>query len=94
MKPSGIAIHESIDGYSLRILWLKLSSINNNPKVILNYYLCCIKELNLFHVLSEETVELKMKLYAEYSDSFLGIITTARVKTKVLFMVAQQQTNK
>ena len=94
MKPSEIAIHGSIDGYSPRILWLKLSSINSNPKVIVNYYLCCIKELNLSHVLSEETVELKMKLYAEYSDSFVGIITTARVKTKVSFMVTQQQINK
>ena len=36
-----------MDGYSWRILWLKLSSSNNNPKVLANYYLCCIKELNL-----------------------------------------------
>ena len=40
-------MHGAIDGYSRRILWLKLSSSNNNPKVIANYYLCCIKELNL-----------------------------------------------
>ena len=31
---------------SRRTLWLKVSS-SNNPKVITNYYLCCIKELNL-----------------------------------------------
>ena len=47
LKPFGIGIHRAIDGYSRRILWLKLSSSNNNPKVIANYYLCCIKELNL-----------------------------------------------
>ena len=46
LKPFGIAIHGAIDGYSRRILWLKLSS-SNNPKVIANYYVCCIKELNL-----------------------------------------------
>ena len=46
-KPFGIAIHGAIDGYSRRNLWLKLSSSNNNPKVIANYYLCCVKELNL-----------------------------------------------
>ena len=34
------------DGYIWRILWFKLSS-SNHPKVIANYYLCCIKELNL-----------------------------------------------
>ena len=47
LKPFGIAIHEAIDGYSRRILWLKLSSSNSNPKVIADYYLCCAKELNL-----------------------------------------------
>ena len=43
LKPFGIAIHEVIDGYSRRILRLKLSSSNDNPKVLANYYLCCIK---------------------------------------------------
>ena len=47
LKPFGIAIHGAIDGYSRIILWLKLSSSNNNPKIIANYYLCCIKELQL-----------------------------------------------
>ena len=56
LKPFGIAIHGAIDGYSRRILWLKLSS-SNNPKVIANYYLCCIKELNLIpHVVRAENV--------------------------------------
>ena len=27
--------------------WFKLSSSNSNPKIIANYYLCSIKELNL-----------------------------------------------
>ena len=47
LKPFGIAIHGAIDGFSRRILSLKLSLSNNNPKVIVNYYLCCVKELNL-----------------------------------------------
>ena len=46
LKPFVIAIQGAIDGYSGRILWLNLSS-SNNPKVIANYCLCCIKELNL-----------------------------------------------
>ena len=45
LKPFGIGINGAIDGYSRRILWLNLSSSNNNPKNIANYYLCCIKEL-------------------------------------------------
>ena len=47
LKPFGIPIHGAIDGYSWRILWLKLLSSNSNHKVIPNYYLCCIKVLNL-----------------------------------------------
>ena len=47
MKPFRITIHGAIDGNSRRILWLNISSSNNNPKVIANYYLCCVKELNL-----------------------------------------------
>ena len=43
LKPFEIAIHGAMDGYSWRILWLKLSSSNNNPNVLANYYLCCIK---------------------------------------------------
>ena len=44
LKPFGIAIHGAIDGNSRKIL---LSSSNNNPKVIANYYLCCVNERNL-----------------------------------------------
>ena len=47
LKPFGIVIHGTIDGYSRRIHSLKSSSSNKNPKVIANYYLCLVKELNL-----------------------------------------------
>ena len=47
LKPFGVAIHGAIDGYSRRILWLNSSLSNNNPKIIANSYLCCIKKLNL-----------------------------------------------
>ena len=46
LKPFGTAIDGAIDGYSRRILWLKSSS-SNNHKIIANYYLCCMKKLNL-----------------------------------------------
>ena len=44
LKSFGIAIHGAIVGNSRRI---HLSSSNSNPKVIANYYLCCVYERNL-----------------------------------------------
>lgn len=43
LKPYGFAIHGCIDGYSRRILWLEVSSSNNNPSVIASYYLETLK---------------------------------------------------
>ena len=34
LKPYGFAIHGCIDGYSRKILWLKVLSTSNDPKVI------------------------------------------------------------
>ena len=45
LKPFGFAIHGAIDGYSRHVLWLKVGRTNNNPSVIAQYYLQCIKEL-------------------------------------------------
>ena len=39
LKPFGIAIHGAIDGYSRKILWLKASNTNNNPRVVARYYM-------------------------------------------------------
>ena len=47
LKPFGFGIHGAVDGYSRKILWLKVNSTNNNPKVIASYYLDCIITLKL-----------------------------------------------
>ena len=47
LKPFGVAIHGAIDGFSRRILWLKVSPSNNNPKIIASHYLTCINNLKL-----------------------------------------------
>ena len=39
LKPFGFCIHGAIDGYSRRILWLKVSFSNNDPWIIASYYL-------------------------------------------------------
>jgi hypothetical protein len=38
-------MEQSVDGYSRRVLWLKVERTNNNPVVIANYYLECVTEL-------------------------------------------------
>ena len=44
LKPFGFPVHGAIDGYSRRVLWLKVTRTNNNPEVIAKYYLECVQE--------------------------------------------------
>ena len=46
LKKFGFAIHGCVDGFSRKVLWLKTSTTNNNPKVIAYYYLKCVQNLN------------------------------------------------
>jgi hypothetical protein len=47
LKPFGLCIHGCIDGYSRRILWLKVAHTNNNPDVIAHYYVQCVQSLGV-----------------------------------------------
>ena len=38
LKPYGFPIHGCIDGFSRKMLWLQLSRSNNNPQVILRFF--------------------------------------------------------
>ena len=44
LKPDGFPIHGCIDGYSRKIIWLRLDRTNNNPVVIGRYYMDAVKE--------------------------------------------------
>ncbi|CAH3196632.1 unnamed protein product [Porites evermanni] len=46
LKPYGFCIHGAIDGYSRRILWLDVTCTNNDPAIIAQYYVDCVKQLN------------------------------------------------
>ena len=48
LKPYGFSIHGCIDGYSRKIIWLKLSPSNKNPAEIAHHYLTTVKEVNGF----------------------------------------------
>ncbi|XP_053389619.1 uncharacterized protein LOC128552596 [Mercenaria mercenaria] len=44
IKRYGLAIHGAIDGYSRRVLWLKVNRTNNDPKVVASYFLEFVTE--------------------------------------------------
>ena len=46
LKPFGFAIHGAIDGYCMKVLWLKVLRSNNSPSVIGSIYLDCMKEMD------------------------------------------------
>lgn len=48
IKPYGFPIHGSIDGFSRYIIWLRVGTTNNDPKVVGGYYVDAIKKLNGF----------------------------------------------
>ena len=45
LKPYGFAIHGGIDGFSRKVLWLRVGATNNNPKVVAKYFLQTSLEL-------------------------------------------------
>jgi len=45
LKPFGFAVHGAIDGFSRHILWLKVSTSNNNPQIIAYYFLKTVHRL-------------------------------------------------
>lgn len=45
LKPFGFCIHGAIDGFSGRILWLDVGYTNNDPTVISQYFVDCVRQL-------------------------------------------------
>ncbi|KAH3788838.1 hypothetical protein DPMN_167000 [Dreissena polymorpha] len=45
LKPYGFCIHGAIDGFSTKHIWLEVSDTNNNPKLILKYFLDSMKSI-------------------------------------------------
>jgi hypothetical protein len=43
LKNFGFALYGAIHGFSRKILWLSCSTTNNDPKVILHYYLTTVR---------------------------------------------------
>ena len=47
LKRGGFRIHECVDGFSRKLLWLIVASSNNDPIVISHYFLRCIKKYGI-----------------------------------------------
>lgn len=45
LKPYGFPIHGAIDGYSRRVLWLKIARSNNDPRITASHYLDYCKQI-------------------------------------------------
>eukprot|EP00111_Clytia_hemisphaerica_P011824 TCONS_00034751-protein len=46
LKPYGFGIHGAIDGFSRRIIWLKVAVSNKDPAVVSNFYLDAVQNLS------------------------------------------------
>ena len=44
LKPYGFPVHGCIDGWSRKVMWLKVTRSNNCPDVIASFYLDCVGE--------------------------------------------------
>ena len=44
LKDFGFPIHGCVDGFSRKVLWLNVSRSNNDPSVVLRFYLDCVDE--------------------------------------------------
>jgi len=45
LKPFGFCIHGCIDGYSRRVMWLEVGATNNDPVVVVKYFINCIRQI-------------------------------------------------
>ena len=46
LKPFGFCVHGAIDGYSRRIMWLEVGPTNNDPSVIAQYFVDCVRQID------------------------------------------------
>lgn len=70
LKPYGFNIHEAIDGYSRRILWLEVCRSNKHPKTVCSFYVNCLKELQILpiKIIADKGTE---NVYIAASQKFL-----------------------
>ncbi|KAF7641801.1 hypothetical protein LDENG_00271500 [Lucifuga dentata] len=81
MKPFGFALSGCMDGFSRKILWLSCGPTNNNPAVIANNFIDCVRSLGvvLQHLKTDCGTEngtmaaIQCTLCAEHTDYHAGL---------------------
>lgn len=82
LKPFGIAISGCIDGFSRKVMWLRIGSSNNDPGIFVYHYLQCVSELVVPARLrtdcgteSGTMVAIHCALRAQHTDDFAGALS-------------------
>lgn len=81
LKTYGFSIHGATDGYSRKVLWLKVADTNKNPKVTAKYFLQTIKKYKKLPTKvrcdkgTENVIIAKLQkaLRYEHEDTFAGL---------------------
>ena len=77
LKPFGFPIHGAIDGYSRRILWLRVTCTNNDSQVITGFYIQCIRQIGgggsqeFYVVIKAQKIQLWLVFCAFLGDTRL-----------------------
>ena len=80
LKQFGFAVHACIDGFSRKILWLKVGRSNNNPAIIAGFYIATVKRVSCLPCLmrcdrgTENSLvrSLHIALRMDHDDSLSG----------------------
>ncbi|XP_057292231.1 uncharacterized protein LOC130614788 [Hydractinia symbiolongicarpus] len=81
LKPYGFSILGCIDGFSRKIIWMKVSPSNKDPNIIAAYFLLAVKENAAVptKIRSDDGTEnsliepIQITLRAEHDDEFAGL---------------------
>lgn len=84
LKPWGFCIHGAIDGYSRKLIWLRVASSNNNPRVIAGYYLDSVRSAGgcplklITDCGTENHIMATMNCFLHNSDAGHSYVTSVR----------------
>ena len=85
LKRLGFPIHGCIDRFSRKVMWLVVSTTNNDPLIVDNLFLNCIKQYKI--------VPKLLRMDAGTENIYCQICRfTSLVKKKVFYMLARQKT--